>query len=336
MAGIGTGKGDGGKRTFLATPVGLVLGALACCGLWGSAFPCIKLGYALFGVASGDTASQMLFAGTRFTLAGIMVVVGMSLAQRKPLAPRKADIRPILVLALFQTVGQYTLFYMGLSKATGMASSIIESSSTFMCILLAALVFHTDRLNANKVLGCVVGMAGVTLVNLGGASGGLSFALDGEGLVFLSGISSAISTCLIGIYSQEHDGVLLSGWQFVIGGLVLLGIGLGMGGQLHPQAIAPAVGLIAYMGFISAMAYSLWARLLSVNPVSRVSVFGFMNPVFGVALSALLLGEGADTNPFVFLAALSLVCLGIVLVNRDTTPAEKDGEAATRTNGMHN
>ena len=122
--------------------------------------------------------------------------------------------------------------------------------------------------------------------------------------------------------------MLLSGWQFVIGGLVLLGIGLGMGGQLHPQAIAPAVGLIAYMGFISAMAYSLWARLLSVNPVSRVSVFGFMNPVFGVALSALLLGEGADTNPFVFLAALSLVCLGIVLVNRDTAPAEKDGEAA--------
>lgn len=85
-----------------------------------------------------------------------------------------------------------------------------------------------------------------------------------------------------------------------------------MGGALYPTAIVPAIALIIYMALISAVAYSLWSRLLAVNPVSRVSVFGFMNPVF----SALLLGEGAGTSPVTVLVALLLVCGGIIIVNK--------------------
>lgn len=48
------------------------LGALICCALWGSAFPCIKIGYQMFEIDAADTAAQILFAGYRFTLAGIL------------------------------------------------------------------------------------------------------------------------------------------------------------------------------------------------------------------------------------------------------------------------
>ena len=89
-----------------------------------------------------------------------------------------------------------------------------------------------------------------------------------------------------------------------------------MGGHLNPPVAAPAIALLLYMAFISAMAYSMWARLLAVNAVSRVSVFGFMNPVFGVVLSAILLGEGRNANPLIAIAALTLVCAGIIVVNR--------------------
>ena len=78
----------------------------------------------------------------------------------------------------------------------------------------------------------------------------------------------------------------------------------------------PALALLAYLGFISAAAYSLWSATLAVNPVSRVAVFGFMNPVFGVLLSALLLGETNVVSPLVAVAALALVSAGIVVVNR--------------------
>ena len=172
----------------------------------------------------------------------------MSTAQRRPLVPQVRDIKPICILSLFQTIGQYFFFYLGLSRASAMSSSIIESSANFLAILFAALAFRTEKLDAAKVLGCVLGFAGVALVNLSGADGTFGFTLDGEGFILASTVAGALSTCLIGIFSREHDGVLLAGWQFLVGGLVLTAIGFLMGGALSPTAIAPAIALIIYDG----------------------------------------------------------------------------------------
>ena len=70
------------------------------------------------------------------------------------------------------------------------------------------------------------------------------------------------------------------------------------------------------MGFISAGAYTLWGILLKHNPVSRVSVLGFINPVMGVLLSAIFLGENQEAFSLTGLAALILVSAGIIIVNR--------------------
>lgn len=75
--------------------------------------------------------------------------------------------------------------------------------------------------------------------------------------------------------------------------------------QRHPPA------MVVYLAVVSAVAYSLWGILLKYNPVSKVAVFGFMNPVFGVILSALLLGEGAQAAGVKSLIALLLVSIGI-------------------------
>ena len=76
---------------------------------------------------------------------------------------------------------------------------------------------------------------------------------------------------------------------------------------LYPQ------GLFLYLATLSAVAYYIWAQLLKYNPVGKVSVYGFMNPVCGVILSALLLQEGSHIWGFYGIAALVLVCLGIYL-----------------------
>lgn len=305
------------NRPFLGTLPGLILGCLVSCGLWGSAYPCVKIGYELFGITGSDVASRLVFAGTRFTIAGIMVVVGVSIAQRRALLPAKRDLSAIGILALFQTVLQYFFFYGGLSHAAGVTSSIIGAAAYFFAILFAALIFKTENLTRKAVIGCTIGFAGVVLVNLGGSGdAAFSFALDGEGFILLSSIAGAISTCFIAVLGRTHDSVLLSGWQFVTGGVVLLGCGLAMGGSLCPVSPWPALALILYMGFISAMAYTLWSRLLAANPVSRVSIFGFMTPVFGAAMSAVLLGETNAVNPLFALIALALVSAGIVIVNR--------------------
>lgn len=126
-------------------------------------------------------------------------------------------------------------------------------------------------------------------------------------------------------YSKQYDVVVLSGYQFTMGGIILILIGLGCGGRVDLMAGAEAVVLLLYLGLISAVAYTLWSILLKYNPVSRVTVFGFMIPVFGVLLSAVFLGESSQALSWNVLAALILVSLGIFVVNTSEKPEKKDG-----------
>lgn len=82
------------------------------------------------------------------------------------------------------------------------------------------------------------------------------------------------------------------------------------------------MAMLIYMALISAVAYSLWGILLKYNPVSKVAVFGFMNPVFGVILSAILLKE-SDSLGAMCLLSLVLVCIGIYIVNMRNDSEQK-------------
>ncbi len=302
------------KEYFMQKTIVVCLGALLCCALWGSAFPCIKIGYRLFDIASGDVAAQILFAGCRFTLAGVLALAIGSALNREWLVPKRRSYGRIAKLALLQTVAQYIFFYVGLANTTGVKASIIEGVNVFIAILVASLLFHQEKLSAAKILGCVIGFAGVVLVNISGGGLDLGFHFTGEGFIFLSTIAYAFSSVFLKRYSKEDNPVLLSGWQFVFGGLVMIVCGLLAGGRLSEWSVA-GVLMLLYMAVISAVAYSLWGILLKYNPVSKVAVFGFMNPVFGVILSAILLHEG-DSIGVMCLVSLALVCAGIYIVNR--------------------
>ncbi|MDO4477588.1 MAG: DMT family transporter [Lachnospiraceae bacterium] len=293
----------------------IFISALACCALWGSAYPCIKIGYALFEIPADSPASQLLFAGLRFFLAGILTLIMGGFISRKLLLPKKSSWKGISLLALTQTVVQYLFFYLGLAHTSGVKSSLVGALTTFFAIFISALIFRMEKLTPRKLLGCVLGFAGIIIINLSGVAGmTFDFHLNGEGFILLSNLSYAFSSNFARIFSQKDDPVMLSGCQFVLGGLVLILVGVLTGGHLAMTGIA-GVGLILYMAFISAAAYSLWGILLKYNSVSTVTVFGFMTPVFGVLLSALLLGERGEAFSLKSLVALALVCLGILIVN---------------------
>ena len=307
------------QKTLTKTPIVCLL-TLICCFLWGSAFPSIKIGYQMFSVGSSDVAGQIVFAGIRFTLAGILVILIGSLASRKFLRPRRSSLLPIGALSLAQTIIQYFFFYIGMANTTGVKSSIIDAASTFFAILMASLVFRYEKLTRSKLIGCIVGFAGVVLINLAGGTMDLHLKINGEGFILIAALSYGLSSVLIKKFSVSEDPVMLSGWQFILGGLVLAAGGFLMGGRISGFTPASTL-LLLYMAMISAVAYSLWGHLLKYNPVSRITVFGFMNPVFGVILSALLLGEDNQAFSLYGLAALVLVSVGIYLVNRRSSSA---------------
>ena len=218
---------------------------------------------------------------------------------------------------MFQTVLQYLFFYIGLAHTSGVKASIVEASNVFLAIVVANVIFHQEKFTVSKILGCVIGFAGVVLINLTG--GGLEgrMTLTGEGFILLSALSYAVSSVLIKRFSADENPVVISSYQFMIGGLIMILAGLCGGGKLHPAS--PYSGLMMlYMALISAVAYTIWSILLKYNPISKVAVFGFMNPVFGVVLSAVLLKEGSQIPFLQCAASLILVCMGIYVVNQRT------------------
>ena len=289
--------------------------ALLSCFLWGSAFPMVKTGYELFGVGENDTASQILFAGMRFALAGILVIIFGSAIAKKPLYPKtKSEVGHILILALFQTVLQYIAFYIGLAHTSGVKSSVLVSLNVFLSLIISAVVFKMEKLTAAKLLGVVVGFAGVVIINFE-AGGFAGFSLNGEGAIIFSAFAYSVSSVLIKKYSVSENPVMLSGWQFLVGGIVMIAGGLAFSGRVDTSLSIVNFAVLLYLALISAVAYTVWGLLLKHNPVSKVAVIGFTNPVFGVLLSALLLGETAEAFSFKNLVSLVFVCLGIYIVN---------------------
>ncbi|MCR5136807.1 MAG: DMT family transporter [Oscillospiraceae bacterium] len=284
--------------------------------LWGSAAACIKLGYGLFQIPEDAVMSQILFAGMRFAMAGLMTILFGSLLNRKLLFPGKTSWKMVFILAMTQTVIQYTFFYMGLSKAPGFMGSVTSPSSVFFAVLLSSLVLHQENLSLRKILGCLIGFAGIIVINLNRVGEGSGFRMDGEGLLILSAFSYACSSVLIKRFSQRENPVTLSGWQFAIGGSVMILVSLLAGGSLHPVSQGAWI-LLLYLAFVSSAAYTLWSLLLQRHPVSRITVYSFANPVFGVFLSALILGEGDQLNLPYCILALLLVGIGIWTVNSE-------------------
>ena len=288
--------------------------ALLCTFLWGSASPCIKIGYALFKIPSHQTWTQVLFAGTRFVLAGILTILIGSMLNRKMLLPTKSSAFNIVKLSLFQTILQYIFFYIGLAHNSGVKASIINGSNTFFVILVSALIFRQEKLNLKKLAGCIIGFAGVIVVSMNGQKIDMNLSLMGDGSLFLCALSYAFSSCLMKNYSKKDNPVMLSGYQFIFGGIVMIIMGYALGGRITHISVNSVLMLI-YLACISAVAYSLWGILLKHNPVSKVAIFGFTNPVFGVLLSAWWLGEGGRELGVNALIALVLVCIGILIVN---------------------
>lgn len=302
------------NKDWLQKNVVVCLGALVCCGLWGSAFPSIKIGYQLFDIAANDTATQMLFAGVRFTLAGILTIILGSIIARKTLVPEKSSWKLIVKLCMVQTVIQYVFFYIGLANTTGVKASIIEAMNVFIAIIMASLFFK-EKITGLKAVGCAIGFIGVVLINITKDGIDANLSLIGEGFLLFSTVAYALSQILIKKYSKYENPVTLSGYQFFIGGLIMAVTGFAMGGRL---TVVTGQGLIMllYLACISAVAYSLWGILLKHNPVSKVAIYGFTNPVFGVLLSAMFLeGESSQAFGIKGIVSLVLVCIGIYLTN---------------------
>lgn len=286
-------------------------GALICVAFWGTAFPLIKLGYAKLNIAPADIASKLLFAGERFALAGIIVFVFGLFYYRKPVLPRKKDLAPVFLLGVVQTFLQYLFAYVGVGFTTAANTSVITGTVSIISVLLAAIFFKNDKLGVLKIIGCLLGLFGIACVNLADLSLN-SLTFIGDIIVLLSAFSGAFGNIITKKISRDKNPTAVTAFQLFFGGVLLIVSGLVFGGQTHFSNISSVV-ILLWLSIVSSVSFLLWTALLKYHPVSRISIFTMLVPVFGTVWCFILLGE----NVFRIenLISLLLIVAGIVLVN---------------------
>lgn len=168
--------------------------AVVACLLWGSAFPAVKSGYVLFNISASDIQSKLVFAGYRFILAGALVLFMSKLLGRKIFKISKKHLGQLILLGMTQTAMQYFFFYIGLGNTTGVKGSVLNSTGTFFSVILAHLIYTNDKINKRKAIGCVLGFAGVILINF---SSDLLHKLCGNVLISISLYNIKSKYCLI-------------------------------------------------------------------------------------------------------------------------------------------
>ena len=309
----------------LQNPIVICVLALLCCALWGSAFPCIKIGYEWMEIEG--IGSQILFAGYRFFLSGVLTFALGCLLERRILRMKRENFGLIFRQGVLQTTIQYVCFYIGLAHTTGAKGSIINASNAFVSIVAAHYMIRSERMTWKKGLGCILGLAGVVLVNLepGGFGGGFRFL--GEGMVLLCTIAYGVSTVLLKMISDRESPMTITAYQTLIGSALLIVIGWLLHGDVGVFTWKSAA-LLFYMALLSTVAFSLWTLLLKYNPVGKVAVYGFTIPIFGVLLSGILLGETIFSVKY--LAALLFVSGGVILVNRNDAGKQNRDDVSSR------
>ena len=277
---------------------------VSLCFLWGLAQVSIK--------AASRSVSPIFQAAVRSVTATVLVVL-WARARRQPLIHRDRTLLHGLAIGLlFGT--EFVCIYLGMSHTTASRAVVFLYTAPFFVALGAHWLLPHEPLTRRKLLGLILAFLGVfvTLRDSLGRPSGLQIVGD---LLSLTGGALWAATSL---YLKRVVRTSMSPSQMLFYQLGVSAVQLSLMSYVlepHPiQDLSPQVlGILAYQGIIVAFAsYLVWFWLILEYPVSHLSAFTFLTPIFGVLLGGVLLHEPITPS---LLTGASLVVAGMVLVN---------------------
>jgi drug/metabolite transporter (DMT)-like permease len=246
-------------------------------------------------------------------LVTVATLGAFALLARVPLVYGGDAARFILAQAGFFLLSQ-TLLFIGLTMTSAGRASILFNMQPFFTLLLLPLLVPTERLTGRRWLGTAVAFAGVALVLAErGTTGG---SLLGDALVLVSALGWTGNVILNKRMPRDVNPVAVIFWGAAAAVPVFALLTLLLEADAAWQASAAAVASVLYLGMLAAgLGFVLVVWLTNAYSASRVNVFVFLSPVFGVLIGWLLLGEPIGAMQAIGGAA---VAAGILIVSTET------------------
>jgi drug/metabolite transporter (DMT)-like permease len=282
----------------------VILAALAAVVLWGASPVAAK-------VAVADL-SPLSVAVLRTFLGGALAVpVALTMKVRWPTQRR---LQLILLLSGFcGFIGFPLLFTFGVHLTSANHASMILAA---LPIFTGAIAMGWDRRRPTRIwiLGSLIALAGEVVLIGGHASAGSgSASVAGDALVLLSNCFASLGYVAGGRLQQAgYPSTGTTFWGAAAMALILAPVMafLWARGDLAVASV-PAWSAIAYLAVVvTILGYVLWYWALGKGGIARVGLIQFLQPVSGVVLAAVLLGERISLS---FLLASTLVLGGVWL-----------------------
>lgn len=271
---------------------------------WASSFSVVKVGL--------EYAPPVLFVGGRALLAGV-IMTGVALVWGgTPNLRRDWPVFAFLTVfnvALFVGFQTFAVLYL----PSGTAAVLIYLQPILVGVFAWAAL--GEPLTPTKVLGLLLGFAGIVAVSSGGLSG-TPGAVTPLGVA--CGVASALSWALGTVGFKRHEARLHTLWAialpFLVGGAALTALGLAVERPSDISWTAPLVASVLYSALVgTGLAWVLFFALVRAGEASRVASYIFVVPLAAVVIGAVFLGETLGPS---LIAGAALVVLGIYLVNR--------------------
>ena len=284
--------------------IGLSLIVMA---LWGSLFPCVKIGYSALGIDTSFVPNILMFAAMRFVLCGgLLCLYGLGKRKTSPVPTAKAVLQ-IIGVGVFAIVLHYACTYIGLSTTDSSKTALLKQSGVLVYVCFSFLFFKDEKFSIYKILGAVIGFLGIAAINVSKTSWSFS---TGDILILSASLCTVVSNVISKKSVQNSSPVWITGISQLFGGLVLLAAALLFGGTF-PQFSAKGILVFAYICGASITSYTLWYYVQKSDALSKLFIIKFAEPMFACVFGAVLLGE--NIFKVQYLAAFLLVSAGIMI-----------------------
>ena len=207
---------------------------------------------------------------------------------------------------------EFLFLFIALDLTAVSRASVIFYSMPVWLAIMAHFVMPDDRVTPPKAFGLGLALVGVALAILSRDDGAGSFWGDLAALGAAMGWAATALLAKASALSRVRPEIQLM-WQVGVSAPILLIAAPFFGPLIRDLAAIHIAGLLFQIVVVVSAGFIFWLWLLSLYPASAVASFSFLSPVLAVGLGWLLLGEAIGPN---LIAALILVALGIVLINR--------------------
>ena len=292
--------------------------SLIVMALWGSLFPMVKVGYNAFNISANSIPDILMFASVRFILSGLVVSLFALIKKEKMEAPKGKSVLNIFIVGLFSIVLHYAFTYIGLSVTDGSKTALIKQLGSLIYICFAFLFFKEEKFSAFKIIGAVVGFAGIIAINY--SVEGVSFT-SGDIIIIGASVCTVISSVIAKKCTEGNSPFWITGISQLTGGIVLLLAAVIMGAGM-PAFNLRSIGALAYICTASISAYTLWYYIMKSCDLSKLFIIKFAEPLFACVFGAIILGE--NIFKIQYLLAFVLISLGIILGNKSEAKNESD------------